>query len=80
MSIAKLPKVASQFEEQLKPKPEKKAVDFNSKEVQDFIESAPDGAKLSKHAQGLPPFRVKNSKRTGKFQVSGPFSLWAILL
>ena len=40
MSIAKLPKVASQFEEQLKPKPEKKAVDFNSKEVQDFIESA----------------------------------------
>ena len=51
MSIAKLPKVASQFEEQLKPKPEKKAVDFDSKEVQDFIESAPDGAKR-KYSKG----------------------------
>lgn len=52
MSIAKLPKVASQFEEQLKPKPEKKAVDFNSKEVQDFIESAPDGAKRKYKLKG----------------------------
>ena len=46
MSIAKLPKVASQFEEQLKPKPEKKAVDFNSKE------SAPDGAKRKYKLKG----------------------------
>lgn len=52
MSIAKLPKVASQFEEQLKPKPETKAVDFNSKEVQDFIESAPDGAKRKYKLKG----------------------------
>lgn len=52
MSIAKLPKVASQFEEQLKPKLEKKAVDFNSKEVQDFIESAPDGAKRKYKLKG----------------------------
>lgn len=52
MSIAKLPKVASQFEEQLKTKPEKKAVDFNSKEVQDFIESAPDGAKRKYKLKG----------------------------
>lgn len=52
MSIAKLPKVASQFEEQLKPKPEKKAVNFNSKEVQDFIESAPDGAKRKYKLKG----------------------------
>ena len=49
MSIAKLPKVASQFEEQLKPKPEKKAVDFNSKEVQDFIEIRPRTAAKRKY-------------------------------
>lgn len=46
MSIAKLPKVAAaQFEDQFKANPEKKPVDFNSREVQNFIESAPDGAK-----------------------------------
>ena len=48
MSIAKLPKVASQFEEQLKPKPEKKAVDFNSKEVQ-----APSASTNSKGKRSL---------------------------
>lgn len=46
MAIAKFPKVAAaQFEDQFRAKPERKTVDFNSKEVQNFIESAPDGTK-----------------------------------